>query len=81
MRRNLIIALVLMALLVILTVQNAADVSLKAFFWECKLSISILVLICFIIGVLTGILVSIPDIRKKVKEQAEKTKKNQQPVK
>ena len=78
MQRTLIFALIAAIILVIFTVQNAAIVDLKLWFWEVKSSQALIILITLALGSIIGVLVSIPSRTKKKKEieQLKKELKN-----
>lgn len=68
MQRTLIFALIAAIILVIFTIQNAAIVDLKLWFWEVRSSQALIILITLALGSLIGVLVSIPSRSKKKKE-------------
>ncbi len=74
MQRTLIFALIAAIILVVFTIQNAAIVDLKLWFWEVKSSQALIILITLALGSIIGVLVSIPS-RSKKKKEIEKLKK------
>jgi uncharacterized integral membrane protein len=54
MNYRLIISLVLIGLIVVFIIQNAAVVEIKAFFWTIAMSRGLLIVILLSIGVLVG---------------------------
>ncbi|HAH59039.1 MAG: LapA family protein [Lentimicrobium sp.] len=54
MKSSLIISLIGMVLVVILAVQNSAVASLRLFFWNIEMSLSLMLLIIFLLGALSG---------------------------
>jgi len=65
MQRSLIIALLIMLLTVILTLQNSGPVTLTLLFWTVNMPIAVLILIAVVLGALIGTLFTVPAIRRK----------------
>jgi putative membrane protein len=60
MRKRLIFSLILLILSVIFAIQNSVDVTMKFFFWEAALPVALIIVISLAIGVIIGLLYSIP---------------------
>ncbi|MBL7192150.1 LapA family protein [bacterium] len=56
MNTRLIVGLIIAVLIVILLIQNSMVVSINIFFWKIQVSQLLLILICFGLGLITGIL-------------------------
>jgi uncharacterized integral membrane protein len=56
MKWKIILGLVILALIVILLVQNTQEVNFSIFFWKISISQVILVPIILLIGILLGVL-------------------------
>ncbi len=67
MRKSIIIGLVAALLLTIFVTENADPVDINLFFGEVRGSLSLILLICIILGVLLGIVFSMPSISKQSK--------------
>lgn len=80
MQRTLIFALIAAIILVVFTIQNAAIVDLKLWFWDVRSSQALIILITLALGSLIGVLVSIPS-RSKKKKEIEQLKKEIQKLK
>jgi len=65
MQRSLIIALLLMLLTVVLTIQNSGPVTINLLFWTVNMPIAVLILITVILGALVGALIALPVLRRK----------------
>ncbi|GEM_PF-1963767 len=74
MRRSIIIGLLGALLLTIFALKNSQDVPLNYFFGEVQAPVSLILLITIIIGVLLGIIFSVPSINKQAKMIQQKNK-------
>lgn len=54
MKTSLIISLIGIVLVVILAIQNSEVASLRLFFWNIEMSLSLMLLIIFLLGALSG---------------------------
>lgn len=68
MRRNLIIFLIVILIIVVFTVQNSDPIPVRFWFWDSSLPASVLLTIAFIIGAVFGILMSIPSRKKRLQK-------------
>ena len=69
MRRNLILTLVLILVVILFATQNNEPTSIKLFFWPVNVSPALLVVIVLLIGVLLGIFVSSAEASRKKKKK------------
>ncbi len=60
MKTKLIFALFLLILVVVFTLQNAGTVPLKFITWEIEMPLALIIIITITIGIILGILFSIP---------------------
>ncbi|MBN1599866.1 MAG: LapA family protein [Bacteroidales bacterium] len=65
MQRVLIIALLLALIVVVFALQNAAEITVKFFFWEIQSTVAIVLTAVLLIGALLGVLFSLPSIIRK----------------
>lgn len=54
MKSTFIISIIAIILIVILAIQNSAVVSLQLFFWNVDMSLSLMLLIIFLLGAISG---------------------------
>ncbi|HJX72305.1 MAG TPA: LapA family protein [Bacteroidales bacterium] len=72
MRTNLIFSLLLLMLAVIFAVQNSNGIIVKFLFWETAIPVALIVVISLSVGVILGLIFSIPG-KKRVKTDNKKT--------
>jgi len=65
--------------LVIFSVQNAQEVRFKFFVWETHLSLSILLIVAFLLGLIAGAFFSFRQNQKAKHREAQLKEKNNQP--
>lgn len=75
MQKYLILGLLLTFLLVIFAVQNAGLVTVKLWFWNVESYLALFLLISLFLGILLGIIFSLPSLNKKNKQIVQLTKK------
>ena len=63
-----IIAIVILVLLVIFVILNIKIVSIKLFFWNVEGSLSIILFIVLLLGIISGYILALPQIFKKRKQ-------------
>lgn len=68
MKVNIFLALILATLLVIFSLKNPAEVQLDVFGWQFKQPLGIVLLHTFGIGVIVGLLLSIPPVVSRMKK-------------
>ena len=74
--RQLIIALIIALVAIIFALQNAGPVDVKFFFWELTdASLALVLIITLIIGVVTGMMLQYPAIRRKNKQASDLRKR------
>lgn len=85
---QLVLGLLLAILLVVFTLQNAESIPIKIFFWNIRIPLAILILVCLLIGYLLPHISYLPRIWKlkselsqtrKEKEKLEEKEKSRQP--
>jgi uncharacterized integral membrane protein len=77
MRARLIAILVLLVILIIFIVQNTGPVSLRFLFWRDFVSLVVIILASFAVGVLLGFVFGRVRVRRRVKKEK---KAAQEPV-
>ncbi len=73
-KTNSIISILLLILLLIFAIQNVASTQLKFLFWDFNASLALVIFITLIIGILSGIVLSLSTLRKRKKIIKEKDK-------
>lgn len=64
MNKKLIFSILLVLLLVIFSVQNSSKCDVHVFFWTIPCPISVLMVILFLMGLLAGVFIRKPSMRK-----------------
>lgn len=75
---QLIIALLIALILVIFAVQNSVQIPVKLWFWEYKASLSLLIIISVILGVIVSFLFMIPGMFNRTRQLSQLKKKNKE---
>ncbi len=75
---QLIIALLIALILVIFAVQNSVQVPVKLWFWEYKASLSLLIIISVILGVIISFLFMIPGMFSRTRQISQLKKRNRE---
>ncbi|NMB72623.1 MAG: LapA family protein [Bacteroidales bacterium] len=70
MNKKFIFSVILVLLLVVFSVQNSSNCDLHVFFWTIPCPVSILMVILFLMGLLTGILIHKPATKKREKDES-----------
>jgi len=65
MPRNLIIALVLILITVIFSIQNSSPITMKFFFWDINYPPAVLIPLAVLIGAVLGLIFSLTSIKRK----------------
>ncbi|MGB9746507.1 MAG: LapA family protein [Bacteroidales bacterium] len=60
MNKKLILSVILVLLLVVFSVQNSSSTNIHIFFWTVPCPVSLLMVILFIMGLLTGVFILKP---------------------
>ena len=74
MQKKLIFGILLLILVVIFTLQNADSVPLKFISWQTEMPVALIIIITLSIGIILGIIFSIPTKKKKGEEKKEEDK-------
>lgn len=69
MYKYLIIGIIAAILIMVFALQNAQETLVKFWFWSISGSLSLLMFICFLGGVITGVFFSLPAISRLKKER------------
>lgn len=76
---TIILVVFLMLVVVVFTVQNASPVAISFLFWRFDASLAIVVFLCVLTGLLTGVIImSWLRIRRSAREKKESAAKTQQ---
>jgi len=70
MNKKFIFSVILVLLLVVFSVQNSSTCDVHIFFWTIPCPVSILMVILFLMGLLTGILIHKPATKKQEKDES-----------
>ncbi len=74
MPKSLFVGLFSALIMVVFAVQNAASVTIKLFFWELSSSLSLVIIICIVLGSVVGSAFTFFSFSMKVKKKAAKEK-------
>jgi len=76
---TLVLVVFLILVVVVFSVQNASPVAISFLFWRFDASLAIIVFLCVLIGLITGVIImSWFRIRRSVREKKESAVKTQQ---
>lgn len=70
---SIIIALAVIALVIVITIQNSASVTVRLIGWKIESSLILVIFISFLAGALSTLLLMLPALLKKKKNKKEKT--------
>ena len=68
MNKKLIFSVILALLLVVFSVQNSSSCDVRIFFWTIPCPVSVLMVILFLMGLLTGVFIRKPSTKKNDKD-------------
>ncbi|NLI23471.1 MAG: LapA family protein [Bacteroidales bacterium] len=68
MNKKLIFSVILVLLLVVFSVQNSSSCDVHIFFWTIPCPVSVLMVILFVMGLLTGVFIRKPSTKKNDKD-------------
>jgi uncharacterized integral membrane protein len=68
MYKYLIVGIIASILIMVFALQNAQETLVTFWFWSSTGSLSLLMFICFLGGIITGVFFSLPALRKHKKE-------------
>lgn len=78
--KQLVIGIIIALIAVIFAIQNSNEVLVKLFLFEKEVSLALLLLVTLIMGIATGLLVSVPGIMRRNKEIKTLKSENKQRV-